>query len=53
MYGLIWRLLPGSTVVRVLLALVLAAAVLAALWFVVFPWVDHRVSLNPSTLDGA
>lgn len=52
MYGLIWRLLPGPVLVRVLLALVLAAVVLAALWFLVFPWVDHRVSLNPSTLDG-
>lgn len=53
MYGLIWRLLPGPTVIRVLLALVLVMAVLAALWLFVFPWVDHRVSLNPSTIDGA
>lgn len=52
MYALIWRLLPGPTVVRVLLAVLLAVAVLAALWFLVFPWVDHRVSLNPSTIDG-
>ncbi len=51
MYGLIWRLLPGPTAVRVLMALVLGLAVLAALWFLVFPWVDHRVSLNPSTID--
>lgn len=51
MYGLIWRLLPGPTAVRVLLAVVVGLAVLATLWFLVFPWVDHRVSLNPSTID--
>ncbi len=50
MYGVIWRILPGPVGVRVLLALVLLLAVLAALWFVVFPWIDHRISLSPGTV---
>ena len=38
MYGWLWRHLPGPVGVRVLLALVLAAAVLAAC----FVWVDRK-----------
>ena len=38
MYGWIWRRLPGPTVLRSALALVLLAAVLGLLWFQLFPW---------------
>ena len=39
MYGWIWRRLPGSALATkaVLMALIVVA-VLALLWFVVFPW---------------
>ena len=40
MYGALWRVLPGPWWVRVLMLLALAAAVLAALVFWVFPWLD-------------
>lgn len=37
MYGYIWKMLPGPTAVRGLLAAVLLAAVGLLLWYVVFP----------------
>ena len=40
MYGWIWRHLPGPTAVRVLTAIVLVLAVVALLFFVVFPWLE-------------
>jgi hypothetical protein len=39
MYGWIWRHLPGPLPVRVLLALLLVCAVVALLFFVIFPLV--------------
>ena len=49
MYGAIWRALPGPTGVRVALATLLAVAVLAVLWFLVFPWVGEHLSYDPTT----
>lgn len=43
MYAWIWRHLPGPLPVRLLEALVLVAAVMAVLLFVVFPWVEPRL----------
>lgn len=40
MYAALWRLLPGPWWVRVLILLVLVAAVLYALFFHVFPWIS-------------
>jgi hypothetical protein len=40
MYGALWRLLPGPVWVRLLLALVLVAAVLGALVVWVFPFIN-------------
>ncbi|WP_164863420.1 hypothetical protein [Agromyces sp. LHK192] len=45
MYGALWRILPGPWWVRLLLLLVLIAAVVYALFTWVFPWVD--LILNP------
>ena len=45
MYGALWRILPGPAWLRVILLLVLMAAVVVALFSWVFPWVD--VILNP------
>ncbi|WP_374312346.1 hypothetical protein [Microbacterium sp.] len=48
MYAALWRVLPGPWWVRVLILLVLAAAVLYGLIFYVFPWASEII--NP--LDG-
>jgi hypothetical protein len=40
MYAALWRILPGPRWLRVLILLALAAAVLYALFFFVFPWVS-------------
>ncbi|MGY2126910.1 hypothetical protein [Blastococcus sp. SYSU DS0617] len=51
MYGWIWRHLPGGTASRAVLSLVLLAAVVALLLFVVFPWVEPRLPFNDVTVD--
>lgn len=51
MYALIWRLLPGPFAVKLLQALVLLAAVLAVLFFVVFPWAEPRLPFNDVTTN--
>lgn len=40
MYGALWRVLPGPWWVRLLIVIVLLAAVLYGLFFYVFPWVS-------------
>ena len=40
MYGALWRVLPGPVWLRVILVVLLAAAVVFALFTWVFPWVD-------------
>ena len=52
MYGWLWRHLPGPVPVRVLAALLLAAAVVAVLFTVVFPWVEPRLPLTEVTVEG-
>lgn len=47
MYGALWRVLPGPWFVRLLILIVLLAAVLAALVFWVFPAVQPIVSPAP------
>lgn len=46
MYGYIWRLLPGPTPVKALLALVLLVAVFLLLMEVVFPYVSTLMPYN-------
>ena len=43
MYAALWRVLPGPWWVRLLIVLVLVAAVLVALAEWVFPWVQSIV----------
>jgi hypothetical protein len=50
MYGWIYRHLPGPAPLRVLLALLLGAAVVVLLLFVVFPAVEPWVPLNDVTM---
>lgn len=46
MYAWIWRHLPGPTAVRVLIAVLLIAAVVALLMLVVFPWLEPMLPFN-------
>lgn len=51
MYGWLWGHLPGPTFVRLVLALVLLVAVVAVLFFVVFPVVDPLLPFNKVTVS--
>ena len=50
MYAALWRVLPGAWWVRVLILLVLAAAVLAALMIWVFPIINDLVAPEDVTV---
>ena len=50
MYGALWRLMPGPLWLRIILLLVLFAAVLAALVLFVFPWLNTFVNVNDVTV---
>jgi hypothetical protein len=51
MYGAIWRALPGPTVVRALIALLLVLAVVAVLFLWVFPWAETHLPFLDVTVD--
>ena len=53
MYGALWRVLPGPWWVRLLILLVLAAAVVFVLFEWVFPVIDRLVSTNDQGTVGA
>lgn len=44
MYAALWRVLPGPIWLRILLVLILAAAVIYALAAWVFPWIDVMIT---------
>lgn len=44
MYAALWRILPGPWWIRVLVLVLLLAAVLYGLFFFVFPWVADIVA---------
>lgn len=50
MYGALWRLMPGPLWLRIILLLLLFAAVLAALGLFVFPWLNTFVNVNDVTV---
>jgi len=52
MYGWLWRHLPGPVALRVALAVVLVCAVVALLFFVIFPWADPLLPFNNVTTGG-
>lgn len=51
MYAALWRVLPGPWWVRVLILIVLAAAVLYGLIFYVFPWVSEVILPQEVTVE--
>jgi len=51
MYGWLWRHLPGGTIVRLLLCVAIAVAVVALLFTVVFPWLSPRLPFLNVTVD--
>jgi hypothetical protein len=51
MYAALWRLLPGPVWVRLIIVLVLVAAVLFSLVEWVFPWVDQFVAPQDVTVE--
>jgi hypothetical protein len=51
MYGAIWRVLPGPVWLRIILVLLLAAAVVYALFTWVFPWVDAIINPIEVTVE--
>jgi len=48
-YAWIWRNLPGPFATKLTVALLMVAAVLALLFFVVFPWAETRLPFNDVT----
>jgi hypothetical protein len=52
MYGWIWHRLPGDTNVRATTMAVLALAVAALLWFLVFPWAAAHVPIDGTAFSG-
>lgn len=51
MYAWIFRHLPGPLWMKIILTLVLLAAVVLLLMEVVFPWADQYSPLNDSTIQ--
>lgn len=51
MYRALWRALPGPVWLRVILLVILIAAVLYGLVFYVFPWVSTIVNPQEVTVE--
>ncbi|WP_168220143.1 MULTISPECIES: hypothetical protein [unclassified Salinibacterium] len=51
MYAALWRILPGPLWLRILLVIIIIAAVLAALVLWVFPWVNTFISVPEVTVE--
>jgi hypothetical protein len=50
-YTWLWRKLPGGTGIKVAECFVLFLAVVAVLFFVVFPYVEPRLPFNDVTVN--
>jgi hypothetical protein len=51
-YGWIWRHLPFGTPGKVITSVLLAAAAVALLWFVVFPVLDQHLPNTAAQVTG-
>lgn len=52
MYTWIWRHLPGPLAARIAQAVILFLAVVALLFFVVFPWIEPMLPLDDGGATG-
>lgn len=50
MYAALWRILPGPLWVRIVIAVAISAAVIAALMMYLFPWVDSFMTPKDVTV---
>jgi hypothetical protein len=53
MYAWIWRHLPGGLPGKLVGSTVLVLAVVALLFFVVFPWLEPRLPFGDVTVGGS
>lgn len=51
MYAWVWRHLPGPWPTKLVVAVLLVAAIVALLFTVVFPWVEPRLPFTNVTVD--
>ena len=51
MYGWLWRQIPGGLAGKVAGMAALGLAVLAVLFFFLFPWIEPRLPWNEVTVD--
>ena len=51
MYAALWRVLPGPIWVRIILVLILLAALLAVLATWVYPWIDGILNNEEATVN--
>ncbi|MBP0453686.1 MULTISPECIES: hypothetical protein [Streptomycetaceae] len=52
MYGWIWRHLPGNTLVRAFISLLLVLGLVYLLFTYVFPWAEPLLPFGDVTVDG-
>lgn len=52
MYGVFWRVLPGPWPVKLIITLVLVAAILYGLVYFVFPWIDSLLEQESDVTVG-
>ncbi|HEY8533800.1 MAG TPA: hypothetical protein VIL44_08015 [Micromonospora sp.] len=53
MYAWIWRRLPFGLPGKIVGSLVLAAAFVALLWYVVFPWAEPLLPFDDAQVDAS
>ena len=53
MYGLIWRIMPGPWVSKLIMTIGLIVGVAGLLWFVVFPEISPYMPFNDGAINTA
>ena len=53
MYGAFWRALPGPAFLKLIIVLILLAAIVFILFEYVFPWLEPYLPVNESTIEEA
>ncbi|MER5349729.1 MULTISPECIES: hypothetical protein [unclassified Kitasatospora] len=52
MYGWIWRHLPGNTLVKAVVSVLLVLGIVYLLFTYVFPWAEPLLPFGDVTVDG-